>query len=79
MNIKVICMRENKKLNRIIQEIADEEGMTVEEIIKYMDEAIEKTYNLCNPEYVKLFGYKKPTIEEFLEIINTEIKKRNIN
>lgn len=72
-------MGDNKKLNRIIQEIADEEGMTIEEIIKYMDEAIESAYNIRNSEFVKLFGDKKPTIEEFLEIINAEIIKRNIN
>lgn len=79
MNIKVIYMGENKKLNKVIDEIADEEGLTVEEIIKSLDEAINSTYNICNSEYVKLFGYKKPTIEEFLEVINNEIIKSNTN
>ena len=68
-------MKFDGKYDKVIQEIAEEEGITVQDVRIYMQEAIEKAYSANNPSFMKMFGYKKPTIEEFIEIVTMNLQK----
>lgn len=68
-------MENLNKYIQILQAIAEKEGKSIGEVIDYVDRAIESAYKKSNPVFIKLFGYKKPNIEEFLDIIVMEVKK----
>ena len=54
----------------IIKQVAKEHGVSVAEVRREMEFAIEQAYNTDDPEkrkeFQKLFGKKKPTPEEFI-------------
>ena len=68
-------MKFDGKYDKVIQEIAEEEGITVQDVRIYMEEAIEKAYSANNPSFMNMLWYKKPTIEEFREILTMNLQK----
>lgn len=72
-----------KIYDEIFQQIALEEGISVEEVKAEMQKAIDSAYNnddrQCQDNFMNYFGKKKPSIEEFIEKVSEEIRKRHFH
>lgn len=71
--------RFGKKDTKVIfRKIARQEGISVTEVIREMENSIEKAKNSPDPkkqaEFKKLFGDRTPTPEEFIHTIAKELK-----
>lgn len=67
-----------KDTKTIIKTIARQEGVSVTEVIKEMENSIEKAKNSPDPkkqaEFKRLFGDRTPTPEEFIHTVARELK-----
>ncbi|MDO4647022.1 MAG: sporulation initiation factor Spo0A C-terminal domain-containing protein [Eubacteriales bacterium] len=61
--------------NSVLQTLAKQHHVTVDEIRAEMEFAIEEGYKKQTATWQKLFGDRKPTIEEFLDAMVQQIKK----
>lgn len=61
---------EQKRIQRIIEQVATKEGLSVEVVRKEMKIAINEAFNNRrepgNEDFINLFGDRCPTIEEFI-------------
>ena len=68
-----------KEEKNIFKIIAKQEGISVAEVRREMELAIEDAYNTDNPdtqkEFQKMFGKKKPTPEEFIYKMSKKLIK----
>ena len=50
-----------------IKQVALKNGVSEEEVRKEMEKSIHEAYLQKSPEFVKMFGDREPSLEEFLE------------
>jgi len=61
----------------VIKTLAKREGVSVDEVLREMDKAIEVAYEQRkeNKLWMESFGDEKPTVEEFLMWLTTKVKR----
>ena len=67
-----------KDIDKILQQIAKEDNKTVDYVRKEIQNAIDQAYKsdniIARNNFIKLFGNKNPTIEEFILRVTLELK-----
>jgi len=63
----------SREMNTILETIAKKEGISVTEVVREMEISIASAKNSKDPKAVaafhRLFGYKTPSLEEFVRTI----------
>jgi len=61
----------------VIKTLAKREGVSVDEVLREMDKAIEVAYEQRkeNKLWMESFGDEKPTVEQFLTWLTTTVKR----
>lgn len=69
--------------NTILFQIALKEKKSIEQVKAEMEDAIDYAYRNPDPQahknFVKMFGEKRPTVEEFLDAIYFETQRKSMN
>ena len=72
--------KSKKQSNSVLERIAAKHGVSVEEVVRDMQIAIDETWDKPNPlgrkHQLELFPTGKPSIEEFIDVTAKEAKDR---
>ena len=70
---------DKKQLNELFKKIAAQHGVSVDEVVREMQDTIDVTWNNPEPTARKkqdaLFPNGKPSIEEFIRVVTKQIKQ----
>ena len=60
-------MKEHEEMKDVIRMVAEKNGVSEEEVRSEMEKAIHEAYLLKSPGFIKAFGDREPSVEEFIE------------
>ena len=70
--------KDNKQSNELFKKIADHHGVSVDEVVRDMQDTIDATWDTPDPvarkKQQELFPNGKPSIEEFIRVVAGQVK-----
>ena len=71
--------KDNKQSNELFKKIADHHGVSVDEVVRDMQDTIDATWDTLDPvakeRQQELFPNGKPSIEEFIRVIAKQVQQ----